>query len=125
MRFTRDVGNITMDLNSIEQIKFVALGGADNITVGDLSGTGVTQVNVDLSGTPGSGAGDGPADTVTVSGTGGSDQIQIVATGSSVTVSGLAGQVNVTGAEASNDTLVINGGDGSDTINARAMASPA
>ena len=35
-RLTRDVGNVTMDLNGIEHIHLVALGGADNITVGDL-----------------------------------------------------------------------------------------
>ena len=57
MRFTRDVANITMDLNSIEHIDFNASGGADNITVGDLTGTGVKQVAIDLAGTPGSGDG--------------------------------------------------------------------
>ena len=62
-RFTRDVANITMDINGVEQINFTALGGADNITVGDLSRTGVTQVDLDLSATPGSGTGDGAADT--------------------------------------------------------------
>ena len=59
VRFTRDVANITMDLNGIEHIDFNALGGADNITVGDLTGTGVTQVAIDLAATPGSGVGDG------------------------------------------------------------------
>src|SRR5215467_4315945 len=39
VRFTRDVGNVTMDLNSIEQIQFAARGGADSINVGDLTGT--------------------------------------------------------------------------------------
>ena len=63
VRFTRDVANITMDLNGVEHINFTALGGADNITVNDLAGTGVTQVNIDLAATPGSGAGDGAADT--------------------------------------------------------------
>ena len=43
-RFTRDIATITMDLNGVEHINFNALGGADNITVGDLTGTGVTQV---------------------------------------------------------------------------------
>src|SRR5215813_4904342 len=38
----RDVGAVTMDLNGIEHIQLNALGGADNITVNDLSGTGVT-----------------------------------------------------------------------------------
>src|SRR5258705_7298715 len=58
-RFTRDVANITMDLNDVEIIQFNALGGADNIVVGDLSGTAVKQVNIDLSATAGSGQGDG------------------------------------------------------------------
>jgi Ca2+-binding RTX toxin-like protein len=33
--FTRDIAAVTMDLNSIEHIQFLARGGADNITVGD------------------------------------------------------------------------------------------
>ena len=40
---------------SVEHINFVALGGADNITVNDLTGTGVNQVNIDLSATPAAG----------------------------------------------------------------------
>ena len=58
-RFTRDVGNVTMDLNRVEQIQFNALGGADTVTVNDLTGTGVNQVAVDLASPPGSGTGDG------------------------------------------------------------------
>ena len=46
--FTRDVANVTMDLNGVEHIDFHALGGVDNIVVGDLSGTDVDQVNIDL-----------------------------------------------------------------------------
>src|SRR5205085_1057437 len=44
LRFTRDVANITMDTNDVERVNFAALGGADTITVGDLSGTDVTEV---------------------------------------------------------------------------------
>ena len=43
MRFTRNVGNIVMDLNDVETIDVNALGGADTITVNDLSGTDVTE----------------------------------------------------------------------------------
>ncbi len=39
---TRDVGNVSMDLNGIERIEIAALGGADNITVNDLTKTDVT-----------------------------------------------------------------------------------
>ena len=114
--FTRDVAGITMDLNGIERINFVALGGADTITVDDLTGTGVTQVNIDLSGTVGSGQGDGAADTVIVNGTAGDDTVTVASSGSSVAVNGLSEQVTINGAEAANDLLVINGGGGDDNI---------
>ena len=48
VRLFRDVGNVTMDLNGVEHINLNALGGADNVIVNDLSGTGVTQVNINL-----------------------------------------------------------------------------
>src|SRR6185312_1811408 len=75
--FTRNVANISMDLNGVEHIDFTARGGADNIVVGDLSGTNVSQVNVDLAGIPGTGVGDGAADTVQVNGTNGDDVIRL------------------------------------------------
>src|SRR6476619_7148356 len=65
--FVRNIANVTMDLNDVEHIDFRALGGADNIVIGDLSGTDVTEVNIDLRGP--NGGGDGAADTVTVNGT--------------------------------------------------------
>ena len=40
--FTRDIANVTMDLNDVELIRFQALGGADNIVINDLSGTDAT-----------------------------------------------------------------------------------
>src|SRR5262249_5300019 len=48
LRFTRDVANITMDTNEVERVNFAALGGVDKVTVGDLSDTGVREVNIDL-----------------------------------------------------------------------------
>ena len=42
-----------MDLGGIEKIAFHALGGADTITVNDLTGTDVKQVAIDLSRRPG------------------------------------------------------------------------
>ena len=51
-RLSRDVGNIAMDLNSVEHIQLNTLGGADNVTVNDLTGTGVTQVAIDLGAMP-------------------------------------------------------------------------
>jgi Ca2+-binding RTX toxin-like protein len=121
-RLTRDVGNVTMDLNSIEHINLVALGGVDAITVHDLSHTAITQVSIDLSGTAGSGNGDGQADQVIVQGTAGNDQIQVAGSGTSVSVVGLHETVSVIGAEPT-DALTIQGGAGNDTINAAGLAA--
>jgi Ca2+-binding RTX toxin-like protein len=120
-RLFRDVGTVTMDLNGIEHIQLAALGGADIITVDDLTGTDVKQVAIDLAGTPGGTVGDGQSDTVTVNGMAGDDRISVVSSGSSIDVNGLAAQVSINGADAANDTLVINGGTGNDTINASAL----
>ena len=73
VRFTRDVGNITMDLNGVEQIDFNALGGADTITVNDLTGTDVTAGQPRPGRHLGRRRGDGQADTVIVNGTDGAD----------------------------------------------------
>ena len=57
--FIRNVANVTMDLDDVESIDFRALGGADNIVVGDLAEPTLTEVNVDLRGP--NGGGDGAA----------------------------------------------------------------
>lgn len=119
--FFRDVANVTMDMDDVETIQFKALGGADNIVVGDLSGTDVKQVNLDLSAQAGSGQGDGAADTVTVNGTQGNDAITVASSGASVVVNGLAAKVTITGAEGANDQLSINGQAGNDTIDASGL----
>ena len=40
--FFRNVASVTMDLDDVESVDFRALGGTDNIVVGDLSGTDLT-----------------------------------------------------------------------------------
>ena len=52
LRFFRDVANITMDTNGVENVNLNTLGGADNITFNDLSATSVTHVNLDLGAVP-------------------------------------------------------------------------
>ena len=80
-RLFRDVGNVTMDLGGIEHIQLNMLGGADTITVQDLSGTDINQVAIDLSSPAGSGTGDGAADTVITNGTANNDQISVTNSG--------------------------------------------
>jgi Ca2+-binding RTX toxin-like protein len=125
LRMFRDVGNVTMDVNGVEQVNVAALGGADTLTVNDLSGTDVNQVNLDLAGTPGSGTGDGQADTVIVNGTAGADTINVNGSSSGITVSGLAASVTVIGSEAAQDGLTINSLAGNDTIDASGLAANA
>ena len=139
-RLTRDVGNVTMDLNGIEHIQLATLGGADTVTVDDLTGTDVKQVAIDLSATPGSGQGDGQPDTVIVNGTDGDDNISVVSSGSSVRRqwTGGAGDdqryrrrrsisssstawpeddiINASALHAGQINLTLNGGDGNDII---------
>ena len=117
--FTRDVASITMDLNGIERIQFAALGGSDHINVGNLAGTDVQQVTIDL-GAAG-GVGDGAADTVTVNGTAGNDHIKVAVAGDQVTVNGLPAQVTIDHVEPTLDTLVLQGDAGDDIIDASGM----
>jgi Ca2+-binding RTX toxin-like protein len=121
--FSRDVASVTMDLNDVEGIDFNAKGGADTITVNDLSGTDVTEINIDLAGVPGGGAGDGAADTIIINSTSGDDVIEIVGDSTGVSILGLATRVNITGFEAANDRIVINGLSGSDVIEASGLAA--
>jgi Ca2+-binding RTX toxin-like protein len=119
--FTRNLGNITMDLDDLEVVTVNALGGTDTVTVNDMSGTDVATVNVNLAGTIGGTAGDGAADVVVANATGGNDIVDVFGAGGSVTVIGLPARINVTGAEGANDALVINGGAGNDGITATTM----
>ena len=57
--FLRSPGNIAMDTIGVETVDFNALGGADIVTVGDLTGTDVKATNVDLAGTLGGTIADG------------------------------------------------------------------
>ncbi len=110
VRFTRDVGNITMDMNGIEDLNVRALGGADTLTVNDLSGTDLQSVNPDLGGA------DGAADTVIANGTANADHVHVGSSGGNVVVSGLHTQVQVAGSEAANDHVQVNTLDGNDTV---------
>src|SRR3954464_5338198 len=80
-----------------------------------MTGSRVTQVNVNLAGTLGRATGDGAADQVIVQGTTGNDVIHAAADGTSASVTGLAAVTNVTNREAI-DQLMVDGGAGNDTL---------
>jgi Ca2+-binding RTX toxin-like protein len=125
VRFTRDIASVTMDLDDVEGIDFTARGGADLIVVNDLSGTDVTEINLNLESTPGSATGDGAADTVKISGSSGDDAMIVVGDASGTSVLGLAAQVNIVGAESSIDRLVINAMAGDDVVEASGLSATA
>jgi Ca2+-binding RTX toxin-like protein len=125
LRFFRDAGNITMDTSGVERVVFNALGGADVVTVHDLSATDVRKVDVDESSPAGSGVGDGAADQVIVEGTAGNDRIAAFGSNGAARVLGLSAAVTVTGAEPANDTLSIDALDGNDLVLASALAASA
>jgi Ca2+-binding RTX toxin-like protein len=122
LRFTRDLGNINMDVNGVETVNVAAEGGADTLTVNDLTGTDVTTVNADLSATPGSGTGDGAIDSVTVNGTPGDDAISVSGAAGSVDILGLQADIHITGAEPT-DHLTIGSQAGDDSIDAQGLAA--
>src|SRR3954471_17831475 len=76
VRFTRDIGGVALDLAGLETIDFQALGGADIITIDNQAATDLSMVNLDLTGT--SGSGDGQADSVIVNATDAADTIRLL-----------------------------------------------
>jgi Ca2+-binding RTX toxin-like protein len=123
VRFTRDVGSVTMDLNGVERVDFNVLGGADKITVNDLSGTDLTELNLNLAAA--NGGGDNQADLVTVNGTNNDDAIVASGSAGQAVVVGLSAQINITGAEPAADRLVLNGERGDDDIDASGLDADA
>ena len=121
VRFTRNIGNIVMDLNDVEAIDLNALGGTDTLIVNNLAGTDLVALNANLAGTIGGAAGDGAADTVIVNGTNGADVIDVVGAGTSVSVLGLSARVNITNSEGANDSLVVNALGGADRVTATTL----
>jgi Ca2+-binding RTX toxin-like protein len=123
IRFFRDVANVTMDLDDVEQVQFIALDGADTITVGDLSGTDATDVGIDLSAPGLPGVGDGEADRILVSATSGDDVVPVLSSVDTINVAGLQAVVSIFGAEPAVDHLVVNLLGGDDVLDATSLAA--
>jgi predicted lipoprotein with Yx(FWY)xxD motif len=122
VRFSRDIGNVTMDTAGVEQIDFEALAGADLVTVNDLTGTDLRTLQLDLDGAA-PGGGDGEPDRVVLNGTNGDDAIRVFGDAQGVNVKGLAPLVEILHPEGANDRLDINTLDGSDTVDSSGLAA--
>ena len=118
LKLFRTQGAVTMDTAGVERVDFNALGGADLVTVNDLTGTDVDAVNIDLAGTLGGATGDGAADNVVVNATDGVDTVFIEGAADKLTAIGLAPVVQIFRSEFANDRLDINTLAGDDRVDA-------
>jgi hypothetical protein len=114
VRLTRNVASIVMDVNGVEGLTVRALGGADTITVNDLTGTDLDTANIDLAAFDGSG--DSAADTVIQNGTDRADVVKVTRVLGQVESKGLAALVRIDGSEPASDALQVNTLAGDDRV---------
>ena len=95
-RLFRDVANITMDVRTVETVDLNSLGGADVITVNDLSSTDVRQLTFHL-GTFGTTNPDLLVDTLNFFGSALDDDIRVRNSENVIEVTGLAPAVRIDG----------------------------
>lgn len=97
--FTRAQGTIVMDLHDVEQVTLNPFGGTDTITINDLTGTGITDVNVNL-------GFDGVTDTIFIND---DDDVQVVNNGNgNLTITGVSGaEIHLTGFDVGTDHIVV------------------
>ena len=121
--FLRNPGNVQMNLDLVEQLDLHALGGADDITVDDMTGTSMERALVDLSASGDGTAGDGQGDLVTINGSNRDDHVVVTSQGTLVGVSGLRPAADIAGSELA-DRLQLDTLDGDDdvTIDPSALA---
>jgi Ca2+-binding RTX toxin-like protein len=96
------------------------LGGADSVTVNDLTGTDVKQVNINLAASDGNP--DQQNDTVVINGTNGADVFTLSIENGALVVTGGASKVVIDHFDL-NDTIHIAGLGGDDVINASALGA--
>ena len=113
LQIDHDPGGDVFDVRGIEEVDIFGEGGADAITVNDLTVTDTWQVNISL------GDDDQGDDTVTVDGRTVADELMLTEVDGAVAVAGLAYDVTVDQAT-TEDLLIVNGSDGNDVIEAAA-----
>ena len=121
---TRNVGNIVMNQDNFERVEIFAGDGTDSVDIGELRGTDVREVSVNLAATVGGTAGDGVNDTVSVSGGSRSEFLTVTASGDDILVNGLSQQTRV----ANTDAVGHRGGawrGGADVISAASLPASA
>ena len=117
-----ELGGTTVDSDDFESLRLNTFGGPDTVTLGNLGGSDLGQITVDLSSPAAVGPGDAETDVVSVSGSDTADNIAVGGNSSGIAVSGLAVPASVVSTDPS-DRLTVNGLAGADTINASGLAA--
>jgi Ca2+-binding RTX toxin-like protein len=105
LRFTRDIAAIVLDVNGVERVTYAALGGADTISIGDLNGTSVKQVGIDLASLT-TGGGDGQPDTIQITSLTTSPIATAIGPGT-MTITWSPVTISITNVEPTNDRLIL------------------
>ena len=121
VRFFRNLGGITMDLNDVERVDFRRRRRGRHDHCRRFSGTDLNELNINLK--AGEGGGDLLTDSVIVNATNQVDNVEVTGTGSFYSVLGLPAVINVGNSEGTLDNLVVKLGDGNDTFSAEALAA--
>lgn len=108
------------ELKNVEKVKIDLRENPDSVMVGDLSGTDVTKVTIDLSRTAGK-APDGEVDSVIGEGSNGRDEISVVDTANGFKILGLDADVKVKHIDEGMDRVVLKGMGGKDTLDASGL----
>ena len=95
----------------VETVEPAPGSGRDTVAVGDLTGSAIRTVAVDLGGL------DSRVDTVSITGTEGPDKIKLAASGAGHAVTGLAATVTVDTTDPG-QKIVVDAGDGDDEVDA-------
>lgn len=118
LRFTRDVASITMAMSDMEKVELNVRGGADAVTLNDLTGSGVLEVGVNLGEPLGGTGGDAQADRIVVRGTSQDDSILVLDSLAGVAALTGWGRLEVSQGEPALDSLMIEGLGGNDFLDA-------
>jgi hypothetical protein len=122
VRVTRNIASINLDVAGVEETHVRAVGGADQITVADLAGTGMRVTDVDLRSTTNDG--DGLADTVTAAGTDGQDRFNVGAAEDEMLLDGPSSDVRVRAGEAQDHARIAAGGEADTIVSAIGVPGP-
>ena len=116
LRFTRNIGTIALDVDDVERVRINAVGGADTLTVNDLTGTDVADIDFNAASVIGGSGGDAQIDTIVLNGTAGGDNFTATENAGAIVAATAAVRVNATHWELTNDKILFNGLAGPDTL---------